>query len=633
MARIDELKKRIDECVSHWGTQLAAVKEDLKFSNGDQWDDGALKYRRSKARPAAVINMTRAYCDRVVNPLRMSPIEIKISLQDRAISDLINGVMRGIQRDSGGSEYSANALENAVQSGFGYFKIAVEKEYGKKGYNVVRIKRICDPTTVLFDPFSVELDGSDAEFAIEYSFVDKDKAVEEYGEDAGKDITIHPQFVPPDGRVIEIIYHEIIDHENGYALRITRFVGQHECESATYPVHTLDIIPVYGERIFQDDQGLYYAGITRRVKDAQKSVNLYASNAMDLAGKATKSPYIIPFGSIDNFESQWSSSNTEDHAFLYYHPVDTSNNPVPPPQRADNSAQTQWLQGLQEQAQGVFGRVSGISDMMLAGGGSSAQEAMQTVTMRMSAAELSTAHYIKHLESSVRQLGRVICDMLPIVYNTDRPITVIDNIGRAARVVVNLKSIITDDVRDILHVDVDGGPSMENRKREAIEQFKGVLALDPTSVPKVFTQLVDMLDLPNGTEIVKALGGGEQEQGEEDPMAMQALQSAQQTIDQQSEVIKYYEGIIGQQQSQLLSSREDNETKILIEQMKSQTALMKEFLSQRGKLETEEAKAAVSGFDHELEEEKEEGEESAAPRLPMAAITRAENIKEESYNG
>lgn len=610
---IDDIKKKLDYCIDYWKRQSDQIKKDLIFNSGHQWNDQVRKKREAKGRPVVVKNMTKAYCDRIVNPLRLSPIQIKLSISDEITETVLNGVIRGIERDSGGSEYAAHALESAVISGMGFIKVAVEKEYGSKGANVIRIKRVPDLTKIYYDPYSIELDGSDAQYAFETSFISKEEA-EKYGDDALKPITVNPQFVPPQGSVLELIHHELFDdddNEGAKSLRITRWVGSHKAEEVVYQAHALDIIPVYGERVWEDDNGLYWGGMVRRLRDPQAEVNLYASNAMDLAAKATKSPYIIPRGSVKGFEAQWNASNTEDFAYLEFNTVDDNNNPVAPPQRADNTAQTSWLQSLQDQSAGSFGRVSGISDMMMAGGAKTAQEAAQTVSMRLGAAEIATAHFVDHLASSLKQVGRVICDLLPVVYIGERNITVVDSVGRSSRVIEDLSARITPDVRDILHVDVDGGPSLENRKREAVMALRDALTLNPEAVPKVFTKYIDLLDLPNGREIIRAIDG---EQGEEgDPQALAALQAAEQTIGQQQQALDYLQGMVGQLQQQVLSSQQDNETKLMVEKIRSETQLMLESIRSENKMQLE----AIKGlFDRFKVEEKEEVE--AAPKVPIS---------------
>lgn len=588
---VSELASRLEDLRGQWAKQYENMTSDLIFASGQQWDSTTKRARDARQRPSITVPFVRTYIDRIVNPLRLTPISLKVNLADEQLETVINGVLAGIELRSGGSEPYVQALTHAVTCGIGWLMVVVEKEDYYNGEPVIRIKSVDDPTNVYIDPYATSLVGYDAQYALHVGYMDKKRAEDMYGYEVTDSIDlIHRVWQVPADAVSDIVYYKLVHEDDECYCDIKRFVGGKVVSHVIMPTDELPIVPVYGDRNYSTDM-CKWTGIVHKVRDAQSMVNYLASNALELTSLAPRQPLMVAEGQIEGYENIYKNLNVENYAYLPYRPVTYNGVQVPPPSRLDNQAQTQQLQALQAQTMGDLGRITGMPDAMMGQMADNAQSGV-AITNRLSAAEIATAQYIDHLSQSIQRIGHIIMDMLPRVYSTRRSITFVNPLGQASRQMLDL-SFIDDDTIEMLEIDISGGPTMENRRRESIAGLKDVMTMSPDLVPKLIGDYVKLLDLPGGDEMVRKLTG-EDDSNQPDPEAMQALQTAEETINQQNDAMQYMHGIIADLQQQLLSSDRKIASDMYQAELKAQTDLEKASMDNQTKLAVEEIKAGQS---------------------------------------
>ena len=606
------VQKRMEQMNAYWSTQYDYSSEMLEFCSGEQWDEEVEKERIVDGRPSLVLNLTKTYANRIVNPLRLDPMGIKVTVPNEDISELITGIVRDIEVKSRASQAYENAYEQAVIGGVGWVRVCTDYDDDESLEQKIRIDIISNPLSVFIDPNSELPDASDAKFGCIVTYIDKDEAEEEYGEEAVAGnvggVNLYNDWMIPENSVCDMTYYELKEDKKPrywYAdgstsdeavegvpyvakrlitqkvVHIIRWVGNALVEHSTLPIPYIPLVPVFGDRLYTDD--VKYCGIVHWIKDSQRLVNFYASNELELASLAPKSPWVIAEGQIEGYEEEWGNANNKTYSALPYVPVSLNGTPVPPPTRADNQPQTAPLMASRAQAQQDMGRELGIFDNLL-GGMEGANESGKSVLLRQNQGEMATAHYLDNLQQSISQIGRIVVWMLPYAYDTERPVAVRDAKGERTMVNMRLKDVITPEILKNLDIETESGPAYQGRRREAVGAILQIAQVMPDKMAIMADLLVRNLDVPGAKEIADRLEmtlPPELKQGESQipPEIQQQMMQKEQTIQQQNDQLVYLQNVISQLQMRLMNDDKarqadmaktiiNNEAKLAVERIK-----------------------------------------------------------------
>ena len=637
---IEELPKNLEDTVrdmqrnlplaqSHISVQHEAMEEDLKFTSaGLQWEGSNDDSNRSGDRPQLVSNQVLTICLRVVNALRKNPFGVQISTNNQDVTELIQSKIRQIEYESRASESYENAFECAVIGGIGYYYISTDYINDTDLEQKVCVESIIDPTSVYLDPYSEEVDGSDANWGFIVNYLDKNLAEEEHGKEVSSGtiagVDIYKNFDVPSDSVTQLIYYykekkqktrywltdgswtddkpefeEMIEgkrkvtHDKVYCCEFigNKFIQKTEIQSKWIP-----IIPVYGDRLRTYGSDLYWGGMTRRVKDTQRMINYYKSNEAEAVALVPKAPFIAAAGQIDEYKEIWKNANTEAYAVLPYDPIDINGTPVPPPQRAMNAANTAPIIQSRVQAQNDLALESGVFLNML-GGQETAGQSGKAMLLRDGQGEISNAQYLDNFKKSMNQAGRIMISLQKSVSDTMRKESFRKEDGEVFYEEVNLSEIIEN--VDDLDVSVSAGPAYQNARKEAVSTLSDLMAGNPMLSGSTMDLMVENMDFPGAkemsTRLKKLLPPELQDQDPEGPdaQAMQALQAQKETMDQMEEQHKQQMSqaiqVIGELRNEIISSDKDNETKI------KQTMIQEEsdLTQTRIKAETDLLKAGI----------------------------------------
>lgn len=601
LARLQSYINEASGALSIWHAQ---VWSDLKFASGDQWDSDITRARRLKSRPVVTLNQIKGYINRTVNPVRLNPVSASVQSDDKMLNRMVNGVLRGIDRASKASEAYECALECASAAGVGYFSVIVEESSILKGQSVISIKPIKNPCTVLFDPWSEAIDGSDAQYAVVVNWISKDRA-KEYGEGATGTTPgwLYGHLACPSDSVGDVVLYEMLDpddeHEKdeiseefntaGRLCRVTRFIGTKMVAQDTYETNWLPIVPMYGDRVWAD-RNIKWAGMVAQARDNQNLINYYASNELELAALAPKSPFIAGKEQIEGHEKQWASANIEAHSTLYYNMMGPGGVILPAPQRADNTAQTQGLMMSRESASAGMGKLLGISDVML-GGQEAIAESGTALRSRLGTGEIATAQYIDNMAKSIEHGANIQISLMASVYKGIRPVTVVDEKGKAGVARIDVAAALTPEAREMLTVEIAAGPSFESRRKESIASLTQLTQMaGPEAVGQSFDLLAEMMGTPEGDMMAarwrklhpELVDDGDSEM---DPQAKAALQTASEALDHLQELDRQKDGIIAQLQAQVEANEAAAAARVYEAELKAQTDIEIKAMDSNNKVE------------------------------------------------
>lgn len=601
--QIEDVEERVkayaNEAMDALGDWRQNVWDDLRFASGEQWDMNVRKARKN--RPISTFNIIKPIVDRIVNPLRMSSIDGAVSFPVPKIRSTTNAFLRSVSISSKASEAYERALETAAISGYGYVKVAIEEKRGKLR---VCVKPVENPTRVLFDPNSEAIDGSDAKYCLLLSWISRDSALKIVkNPDAVGDTEI-PEVassIIPTNCVSDIELYEQLDSNT---CRVSRVVGgQVVGKPVIYECPQLLVIPTYGDRVWMDDPAQKFKGVVHKLRDNQIKINFEQANVMELIAKAPKSPIVVAKEAMEGFKQFYATANTENHAYMPYNGFGPSGQPLPMPQRMDNNAQTQGLQGLVEQDLNMSQRLSGMSDQTLFGQ-SGANQSGVAVNALISTNELSTSQYVQNLTKTIEAVTRVILHLSASVYDYPLFLCVSDENGSETIEPVVMTQILTPEVLDLMDVEVASGPAFESRRKENIAAMQAAFQyVGPEKAGNLADTLFDELDTPASKKAAKRLRAmlppelldKKEGENEPDPEAMKALQEAESTINSLQTNVQYMEGIIASLQSQLDANEAKAAADVYKAELQAQTDLHKAAMEIQGRLDLELVKAGKEG--------------------------------------
>jgi hypothetical protein len=143
-----------------------AATRDLRFLVGQHWEEGEAEARRAAHRPALTVNKLPPFVDQIANEQRKNRPGVKVSAvgggADEATAEIFEGIIRHIEYSSQADTAYDTAFDYAVSSSFGAWRYTTCYVDDRSTDQDIRVTRIADPATVMWDPDAQEVDCSDA---------------------------------------------------------------------------------------------------------------------------------------------------------------------------------------------------------------------------------------------------------------------------------------------------------------------------------------------------------------------------------------------------------------------------------------------------------------------------------------
>jgi len=628
--------------------------EDIKFIAGEHWPDDIKNLRKSEGRPVITINRCPQIIRNVTNDQRLNRPAIKVyPVDDKAdpvTAKILQGLIRQIENESNAEIAYDTAFDNAVKRSYGYWRIVTEYESPISFKQKILIKRIRNPNSVLLDPFSKEKDGSDANWGFIFDDISHDEYKKEYGESelakssdffldgrdapgwiSEKTCRIAEYFVKEyedaiihllsDGEVV--LQNSLEKYLDGMKLtgklvvpvqkRKTRIPvikwyktnGIEILEENIFPGRYIPIVPVYGDE--HDINGkLILESVIRHSKDSQRMYNYWKSTETETITLAPKAPFIAAEGQIPNeYAGMWRSANHKNHAYLIYKPTTHEGHLVPPPQRQVFEPPVQAVTQASMLASEDIKNTSGVTDAAM--GNRSNEQSGLAINSRAQQAQRNNFHFTDNQNLSIKHTGRILVDIIPIVYDTPQAIRILgeDNEGE----IVKINEMFTykgeqkrfDFSIGKYDVVCETGPGFATKRQEAQQSMLEISKVNPQVMGVAADLIVKNMDWPGATDIAerlkKTLPPGIAENNEETkiPPEVQAqMQQMDQMIAQLTEKLN--------EQNELVNTKKmELESKERIEQAKLQNALVIEQLKLQGAAANQLLAAELADIKHRLQ--------------------------------
>lgn len=184
---LDRARSRFQRCVDAETENRKKALNARKFKGGDQWPADIAAQRNTERRPCITVNKIPTFIHQVTNDQRMNRPTINISpvgdKGDKEAAKMYRGMIRHIERQCGADIAYDTAFDDAVTSGFGYWRIMLDWEAPDSFQQTIVIKRVRNPFTVYLDPERQEPDGSDARYGFVTEFIPVDEFKDKYGDE------------------------------------------------------------------------------------------------------------------------------------------------------------------------------------------------------------------------------------------------------------------------------------------------------------------------------------------------------------------------------------------------------------------------------------------------------------------
>ena len=454
--------------------------EDLRFVAGFQWSDAAMAER--KGRPMITINRSGQFLRQVSNPIRKNMPVLKVtpdSDEDEELAEVANGLFRRIQYNSSASHVYAQAVEHMVACGIGWFRVVTDYLDNESFDQEILIKRVFNPLSVYPDPSSLEPDRNDMNWCVVSELMPK-TAFEKRWPGKGssgidtptngatgslnwgqgdyvrvgefwkreevkktlvrlKDGSTHDMATFPKSgfqRLKELGAVAGTRETKTYKVTMTMVSGEDVLEEVyECPCQWIPLIPVIGAEI-PLEQGIYRHGLIRFQREPQQLHNYFMSVAAESLGQQVMAPFIGTATQFQGYKNVWDNANKRPVPYLPY----THDDKAPgPPQRVAPPQLSSGLIQMAEMLAEDMKATTGIYDAAL--GNRSNETSGIAINARVNQGNEATLHFSDNLEHGLEHLGRIILDMIPSVYDTQRTLRLMGHDDTETEVQVNTPTV------------------------------------------------------------------------------------------------------------------------------------------------------------------------------------------------
>ena len=580
---IERVRDRFSACVDYESFARNNYDNDTKFANGDsinnyQWPDN-IRFNRvgavggaGSAKPCLTINKTKVHNLSIINDAKQNKPGVNIRpIGDGATyeaAQVYMDIVRHIEYRSNAESIYDNATVTQVEGGIGYWRVMTAYESNKSFDQEILLAPIGDPRSVYLDPDIRNADGSDARFGFIYEDMPKDLFKEKFpnadddtygpaipGDYTGDWITKDHvrvceyfeksqkkdrlvSFLDPNGERVTATYSDLTDEGKEYFKTVRdsedtnvrdiitdnikwyKIAGCKVIEEKDWPGIYIPIVRVIGTEIILDGR-LDRFGNTRAMLDPQRLFNYNASNYAEMVALQPRSPFVGPAAAIEGQEEYWKTANTRDHSILPYNHISEDGTPIPPPQRsAPPQIPTAYMAGM-DMSEKQMMMASGQYQSQM-GENENAKSGV-AINARQRQGERATYHFIDNLAIAIRFTGKILIDLIPKIYDTQRVVRIRGLDGKVSDVLIDpnapdalqkqkqqqeemdrgiaVSKIIFNPNVGTYDVQADIGPGYATRRQEAWNAFTQIASQNPKIMEIAGDLMFKVADFPMADEL------------------------------------------------------------------------------------------------------------------------------------
>ena len=403
-------------------------------------------------------------------------------------------------------------------------------------------------------------------------------------------------------------------------IKWVKLTGMQILEKRDWAGKYIPVVPVYGQQLVVDSKKKKF-GLTRMAKDPQRMYNFWSTALTESVALAPKAKWLLAEGQDEGHEDEWTQANIKSMPVLRYKQTDSEGRPAGVPTRLQPEPPptgiTTALQGLNADLMAVVG----IYDPSMLPQGNQSGKAIQGQQQQT---DMTNFHYYDNLTRSIKQTGRIILDLIPSVYDKERCLRIIGDDGKGEMVMVNQPSVDEMGVETLLNdvtvgeydVVMETGPGYNSKRQEAVDSMIQMLQVDPQLMQQAGDLVFRNMDFPGADIIADRLAAANplaqiDDKSDVPPQVQMQLAQSKQVIEQLQKELQAmqmdmkYGATVKQQQEEAATARKkmevdarmsdsqmqveakahdtviDSETRLEIERMKAQLALLLSKIDER----------------------------------------------------
>ena len=637
-----EAKDRFAAAVESEQEQREDEIDDLEFCKPEgQWPEGIKADRDGEGRPCLVVDRTNPFVHQVVNEQRRNRPQPQVNPTGdgatQETAEIFQGMIRHIAYQSSGDTAIDTAFESMVRCGRGYFRVLTQYRNDTDFDQDILIKRIPNLHSVYLDPAYTEPDGSDAEWGFITYYLPRnvyrsefpDSKMADYDDAMWSSIGDEvPEWAERDGSACLVVEyfkkerHSIEIEKNGKkrdgvktVVRWYKMNAVEVLETTVWPGKYIPIIPVLGTELYLDGK-LKWSGLVRSAKDPQRAYNYWKSAQAETIALAPRAPYVGPKGFMGNQRGVWDSANKKALAVLEYEAFDSQNRPLPPPTRTMAEPPIQAITQAMMGAVDDMKATTGMYDPSL--GNRESTQSGVAIRQLQNQGQSGNFHYQDNLSRSMRHLGRLLIDLIPKIYDSERVVRIVKPDESTALVTVNGPTGQTDPktgVEMIYQLDVgtydvtvNVGPSYQTRRQENLAFLESLMQgpfaqLMTTAAPDLVIGMTDFAISPILKErLAKAVPPQFQDQPAGQPQIPPQLQQQMQALTQQhAQLVQQLNAAHDALESKQAEIQAKNQVELQKAQIDSQTKVEVARIGGEAEVLAAEAKAQAQGSAQQIQ--------------------------------
>lgn len=357
-----------DEAFRVWSPFYAEADLDLRFYAGDQWSDEEKERLSQEGRNALVFNRSASTIDMITGYQRQhrtSSVVVGRNREDDLVADLHSQCLLYNETNSNAYPLLSDAFGGGVRSGMNVLTVYKDMRYDQADGDIAITREPYNG--IIFDPYTTKRDWSDCAYAMKRRYVNPVIAASFFPDDEKEIMEIAErgaindekfQWLPhaqasEDGKVLAItelwrqdwenkpymidrvtgnkwdwsedpeLYGEMIRRFPERFFRINRQVQrvrrdimindqQLETQYNPFGLNEYPFVPVFGYWLPEiNDWSLKIQSVQRRIRDAQREVNMRRCQYLDLVESQINSGFMAEEDSVVNPDSLYQSSQNK----------------------------------------------------------------------------------------------------------------------------------------------------------------------------------------------------------------------------------------------------------------------------------------------------------------------------------
>ena len=550
-----KIYRRYAEGVGAFEENRRMHSEDLNFVYNSeamgQWDPVVLESRRGK--PCYTFNRVIGPVNLVIADMRQTRPSVKVrptsESASHAVADILEGLWRNIEEESRANTIYKNQYKFAVAGGYGALRLVPEYVSESSFDQILRIKDIPNPQTVIWDPECSDACAGDAMWCMIGERVSKEKyrsmfpdaedtvgvtfpiSRDSYGWFTDKEIRIveYMEKCPYKKTIALLDNGNVVDYDPAIEAHMEGVAGAPKiikkrevlkwrvmwvkCDGGQilegpifYNWERIPVVRMPGRYINIEGRKKLQS-LVRHSKDAQRSYNSRCSDMIERSALMPKAPYLVTEKMVKGYEQQWAQANTSPRPYLPYNIDDKAEGGMP--FRVAALDVPQGAIALAQQAQNDIQATIGYFDPALGNAEDMNRVSGKALVQHTRRSDLSSFEFIDGFGDALQLLCEMAINMIPTIYDTERVERIVGRDDVEKMVTVNQQTddnqVINDLKEGSYGCTVTIGPSYQTARQETLQTLIDAAHTIPLVAQFAPDLIAKNIDTPDSDELTRRL--------------------------------------------------------------------------------------------------------------------------------